>query len=158
MMTFNMTHTHFLKRTFTQILFLAGALAIFLTMSPVAKAVINCESDSLNSDQKLECLLIGEEELIEGSPQGNTADGTTSLPHGSITSDFLPFFVNTALAIAGTLIFISLLFAGYTLVFANDNEESIEKGKKILIYSVIGAVVIAISYAVIFGVANLDLD
>ncbi|EKD94017.1 MAG: hypothetical protein ACD_28C00005G0009 [uncultured bacterium] len=117
---------------------------------------INCDDPNLTNDQKLTCLFPSEQELIEGSPQGSSTG--TSLPHGDLTGDFLPFFINTALSIAGTLIFTALLFAGYLLVFVNDNEEKIEQAKKILTYCVIGTVVMATSYAVIYGIANLDLD
>lgn len=116
----------------------------------------DCDRQNLTNAEKLNCLLSSEEELIEGSPQGQ--ETKTSLPHGDIFKDFLPFFVNTAISIAGTLIFTALLYAGYLLVTANDVEEKIEKGKKIMIYSIVGAVVMAVSYAVIYGVANLDLD
>lgn len=117
---------------------------------------LDCEAKNLTTEQKLQCLFMSEQELIEGSPQGQSTG--TSLPHGDINQDFLPFFINTALSIAGTLIFTSFMYAGYLLVFVNDNEEKVEKGKKILIYSAIGAAVMAISYAVIYGIANLDLD
>ncbi|HCW32793.1 MAG: hypothetical protein UT55_C0068G0003 [Candidatus Peregrinibacteria bacterium GW2011_GWE2_39_6] len=115
-----------------------------------------CDSINLTADEKLECLLGTEKELIQGSPQGKATN--TNLPSGDLMGDFLPFFINTALAVAGTLIFTAFLYAGYLLVFVNNNEEQIEKAKKILIYSLIGAAVMAISYAVIYGIAHLDLD
>lgn len=131
----------------------------FFVLIPTANASApTCSGDNISQEQKLECLFPTQEALIEASPQGETESGTTSLPSGDITTDFLPFIINTMLGVAGTLIFISLLFAGYKMVFANDNEEAINEGKKIITYSVIGAFVIAISYAVIYGVANLDLD
>jgi len=116
-----------------------------------------CDSpENLSSEQKLECLFPNEQSLIELSPQGDS--GSTSLPSGNLLTDFLPFFINTALAITGTLIFISLLYGGYLFVLANDNEEAINQGKKIMTYSVIGAIVVAISYAAIYGLVNLNLD
>lgn len=111
------------------------------------------------NDEKLEQLLPSENELIGGSPWSTQGDGNqVSLPSGDVTKDFLPFFINTALSLAGTLVFISLLYAGYILVVANDNEEEIQKGKRILIYACIGIAVIGASYAIIYGIANLDLD
>lgn len=137
-----------------------GPNLLLLGLIPLANAesttAPTCAGENLSDEVKLECLFPSEEALIEGSPQSGSTP--TSLPHGNLTEDFLPFFINTGLTIAGTLIFVAFLYAGYLLVFVNDNEENIEKGKKTLIYAVIGAFVMAISYAVIYGIANLDLD
>lgn len=139
-----------------------GALAISLSLPTMAYAAegdpVTCSGSTIAPEDKLECLFPTEETLIKGSPQGQSSSGTTSLPHGDIITDFLPFFINTLLGIAGTLIFIAFLYAGYQMVFANDNEESINSAKKVITYAIIGAFVIAISYAVVYGVANLNLD
>jgi len=124
-------------------------LAGFSTIIPSALA-LDCENPVTHQD-KLDCLLPSEEELIQGG------DGT-SLATGDIGTDFIPFFINTFLSIAGTLIFISFLYAGYLLVFSNDSEENIEKGKKIMIYSIVGAAIMAIAYAIVYGIANLQID
>lgn len=135
-----------------------GTLLLSLLLYPqlLLADELDCTDLPLSPEDQLLCLFPSEEVLIEGSPQGES--GTTSLPHGDIVEDFFPFFINTALSITGTLMFIAILYSGYILVFTNDNEENINKGKKTLIYAVIGAFVVAISYAVIYGVANLDLD
>lgn len=115
---------------------------------------LNCEDPAASKEQKLKCLLMDEKKLIECS----TKNEGTQLAQGDIATDFIPFFINLGLSIAGTMVFIAFLYAGYLLVFANDKEEDIEKGKKILTYAVVGAIMVAISYALVFGVANLDLD
>lgn len=133
---------------FATINFLFGLLAPLTTFAATT-----------TNDKKLEQLLPNENELIGGSPWSFRGSGNeVSLPSGDITKDFLPFFINTALSLAGTLVFIALLYAGYILVVANDNEEEIQKGKRILIYACIGIAVIGASYAIIYGIANLDLD
>ncbi len=154
MKTFNM------KNLLTKI----GALAIHgaasASMIPSALAInedeILCEDANLTAEQKLQCLLNSEEFLIESSPQGQST--STSLPQGDLFQDFLPFFINTGLSIAGTLIFLAIVYAGYMMVTANDKEEEIEKAKKILIFAMVGVAIIATSYALIYGIANLDLD
>lgn len=133
---------------------LGGLTTTLLAVTiPSALAEVDCTNPQ-NNDERLECLFPTQENLIEGSAKNEGA----SLSTGDIAEDFIPFFVNTGLAIAGTLIFVAFLYAGYLLVFANDSEENIEKGKKIMIYSIVGAVVMAIAYAVVFGIANLQLD
>lgn len=120
------------------------------------ETAINCEDPTLTPEKKLNCLLLSEDEFVnQANPSKNEG---TSLAQGDIATDFIPFFINLGISLAGTMVFIALLYAGYLLVFANDKEESIEKGKKILTYAVVGAIMVAISYALVFGVANLDLD
>ena len=160
------SNLNFMKKITTIItsLLLGAFLSLFLVI-PLAlatdeTAVTNpCdEPTNLTADQKLECLFPDQVELIQNSPQANTDQGNVSLPSGHITEDFLPFFINTALSLAGTLVFIAIFYAGYLLVAANDDEEAISKGKRILSYSAIGIALIAASYAIIYGVATLDLD
>ena len=149
---------------FYKVRYLVGMLSIW-ALAPIVHAdeattALPCDNSDLTDAQKLECLFPSEVALIEESPQGQGSDGSvqTSLPYGDLYTDFLPFFINTLLAAAGSLIFIAFLYAGYLMVFTNDSEENIEKGKKTLIYAITGAFVAAISYAVIYGIANLDLD
>lgn len=127
---------------------LAGITALIPT------AFADCANPA-NKEEKLNCLFPTQEELIENARQREEG---TSLSTGDLGEDFIPFFINSGLSIAGTLIFVSFLYAGFLLVFANDSEENIEKGKKIMIYSVVGAAVMAISYAVVFGIANLQIN
>lgn len=143
---------------FKKILFCLTGLLLLAMFQPTVYATtdVDCSAKNLPAEDKLECLFPNEESLIEKSPQGDA--GSTSLPSGNLLTDFLPFFINTALAITGTLIFIALLYGGYLFVLANDDEESINKGKKIMTYSIIGAIVVAISYAAIYGLVNLNLD
>ena len=132
-------------------------LSSLINFIPHAFAETETEVDCSNpqtQQEKLNCLLLSEEELIEASPDNEG----TSLAQGDIATDFIPFFINLGISIAGTMVFIAFLYAGYLLVFANDKEEDIEKGKKILTYAVVGAIMVAISYALVFGVANLDLN
>ncbi len=124
-----------------------------LNFIPKALALA-CENPQ-TPDEKLNCLLISQDEFVN---QGSVKNEGTTLAEGNIATDFIPFFINLGTSIAGTMVFIAFLYAGYLLVFANDKEESIEKGKKILTYAVVGAIMVGISYALIYGVANLDLD
>ena len=142
--------------------YLVGVLSLW-TLTPVVRAddtieTPDCSRSNLTPDQKLQCLFPTEESLIEGSPQGSSESGPTNLPHGNLFTDFYPFIINTLLATATTLIFVAFLYAGYLLVFTNNKEENIEQGKKTITYAIIGAFVAAISYAMIYGIANLDLD
>ena len=123
---------------------------------PKVFAALDCSNPS-NANEKLECLFPTQEDLIEASPNAAGPGNEVTLPSGDIATDFIPFFVNTGLSIAGTLAFIAFLYAGYLLIFMNDNDENVEKAKKILTYTAVGIVVMAISYALVYGIATLDL-
>lgn len=148
-----------MKKFFASLTIVLIEISLVLILVPSTLAVSMddsaCEVEGLSPEQKLECLLKNEYQLIEGSPQGQ---GEVALPSGDLREDFIPFFINTALAVAGTLIFVALLYAGFLFVTANDGEENIEKAKKIMIFAVVGAAIMAASYAFIYGLANLDLD
>jgi hypothetical protein len=139
-----------MKKLITQLILLGNTLIL----AGIPKAFADCEAPA-TQEEKINCLFPSEDALISASPQGG---GGNSLPSGDLTTDFLPFFINTLTSIAGTLIFVALVYAGYLLVFVNDEEEKIEKAKKIISYCFVGAIIIATSYAIIYGVANLDLD
>lgn len=61
--------------------------------------------------------------------------------------------------IAGILGVISMVVAGIMMVLAQaGNEELLNTGKKILIYSAIGMIIIAGAYAIILGISNIRLS
>lgn len=71
---------------------------------------------------------------------GNTGDGKFLVQYvPRIIDVFLKFIAPTA--------FVVLLIAGLRMIISGDNSEEVEKGKKIVIYTFIGVVLIVISYS-----------
>ncbi|MBD3270290.1 hypothetical protein GF376_02080 [Candidatus Peregrinibacteria bacterium] len=64
--------------------------------------------------------------------------------------------VTTLLNITGGLTLIAFTIGGIMMIVGSHNQEQLEKGKKIFIYSLIGLIVIAASYAIVIGVAELQ--
>lgn len=101
----------------------------------------------------VENLLPDEEVLIEGSSNSQGA----SLPSGDLAGDIIPQLVNIMLYLASTFVLAALAYSGILFVIARGNEEEVNKSRDILIYAVTGIIIIAISYAVIYGIASLNL-
>ncbi len=69
-------------------------------------------------------------------------------------SDVIVAAINYALIIAGSVTVLFLIVGGFWYLTSAGNEEQAEKGKKTLINSVIGLIVIIMSYAIVVIVAG----
>src|SRR6185369_3776027 len=69
-------------------------------------------------------------------------------------SDTIVKVINFLLIISGTVTILFLMIGGFFYVTSAGNEEQAEKGKKILINSIIGLVVIIMSYAIVRIIAG----
>ena len=63
-------------------------------------------------------------------------------------------FTNWILAVGAEVAVVMVVYAGYLFITGGTNDKDIEKAKKILIYSVIGLVVTAVSYSVVSFVSS----
>ncbi len=87
--------------------------------------------------------------------QGNQIATVRSLPNKS-WQQTLASVVTTLLNITGALALLAFTVGGVTMVIGSHKTETLEKGKKIVVYSLIGLVIIAVSYAIVIGVAELE--
>ncbi|MBU1019015.1 MAG: hypothetical protein ABII07_00940 [Patescibacteria group bacterium] len=97
-------------------------------------------------------LLPTQENLIEKSPNANGV----SLPEGDLTLDTIPQIINILLGISGVIVFISFAYAGILLVISQGNEDDINKAQNIIIYSIIGVIIIALSYSIVYGISKIN--
>jgi len=79
--------------------------------------------------------------LAIGSKSGIT--GTENI------GDLLLKYVNFALPFLALAAFLGFVFAGFLYVTAYGAQDQIEKAKKILIYSVVGLIVVILSYSIV---------
>jgi hypothetical protein len=70
-------------------------------------------------------------------------------------SEFIIWIIGYVQVISGTVTALFLMIGGFLYVTSAGNEEQSEKGKKILINSIIGLVVIIMSYAIVRVVSSL---
>ena len=96
-------------------------------------------------------LLPSEEALIENSPNAQGA----SLPGGDFGDNVIPSAIRLILYAASTVVMVSLVYSGIQLVIAQGNEEQIKKAYTNILYTIVGIITIAISYAIIYGIAKI---
>ena len=70
-------------------------------------------------------------------------------------SGFATFAIKTLVGFSGVVAALFLIVGGFLYVTSAGNEEAAEKGKKILINSVIGLVVIILAYAIVSIIGSL---
>ncbi|MBI5755083.1 hypothetical protein HZA41_02595 [Candidatus Peregrinibacteria bacterium] len=64
--------------------------------------------------------------------------------------------IQLILEMSGLLFFVALIVSAVMMIVSRGNDEDLKKAKNIVIYSVVGMICIAISYAVFFGIAELN--
>lgn len=87
---------------------------------------------------------------------GTKLDAVNNLPQkdwkASLTS-----IIKILLNISGALTLLSFTVGGVMMIVSQGNGDLLEKGKRITYYSVAGLVIIAVSYAVVIGVSELQI-
>jgi len=76
------------------------------------------------------------------------------VPTGGVLPDLEPEGVFNALISKGLLILggvatIMIIYGGYLILFGGENKDNYEKGKKVVMYTVIGIIVIALAATVV---------
>lgn len=62
---------------------------------------------------------------------------------------YIPRLIDIFIKFVAPIILVTLVIAGIKMIISGDQQEEVEKGKKILLYSLIGVVLILISYSLI---------
>ncbi len=78
----------------------------------------------------------------------NTISGTTDLPDTSPVTLALNI-VTAFLSIIGILALVLIIYAGFTIMTSQGNQEKVQKGKDILLWSIIGAIIILSSLGIV---------
>jgi type IV secretory pathway VirB2 component (pilin) len=63
--------------------------------------------------------------------------------------NFVNTLVNWALGFLGFICVLFIIYAGFTLVTSNGNEEKMGEAKKIILYCIVGILIIFASYAIV---------
>ncbi len=77
------------------------------------------------------------------------------LNQNSTVGDVFVYVIKIALGIAFAIAVLFVIYGGYQYITSGGNEEQATKGKKTLIYAVIGIVVIILSFVIISVITNL---
>lgn len=96
--------------------------------------------------------------LVAGAQFQPPNSGGTGLPgnttQDSTASGFILKIINIALAIAGLIAVLFLIIGGFRYITSAGNEETAEKAKKIILNSIIGIVVIILSFVIVRVISN----
>lgn len=84
--------------------------------------------------------------------------GRVSLPNGNFLAEIVPAAITNIMYLVGFLIFIAFIYGGTLIVIGRGNEEEVGKAKNILLYSSIALALISLGYAIVYGIATLQLD
>jgi hypothetical protein len=87
---------------------------------------------------------------------GTKIGAVNALPNTTWTKA-LAEMVKLLLNITGALALIAFTAGGAMMVFSSGNGDLLEKGKKITIFAIEGLVIIAVSYALVIGVSELQI-
>jgi len=70
--------------------------------------------------------------------------------------EFIPKLIKTSLIVFGVVMMIIMVISGIYLVSGGLDESLIAAAKTSFYYSIIGAVIVTISYALVYGVTKID--
>ncbi|MBD3359413.1 MAG: hypothetical protein GF365_01760 [Candidatus Buchananbacteria bacterium] len=74
---------------------------------------------------------------------------------GAGIATFLGSFAGAALALSGSIFLFLIIYGGIYIMTAAGNQEKVKKGKDVIIWAIIGAVILGSAYAItsiVFGV------
>jgi hypothetical protein len=91
-----------------------------------------------------------------GTTSGTKIGAVNALPNISWQAT-LTAIIKILLNITSGITLLALTVGGTMMVISQSNPDLLEKGKKITFYSVAGLIVIAVSYAVVIGVSELEI-
>ena len=118
----------------------------------IQAAIPSAHAVATNDEEVLDILFPSQTDLIESH------DTDVSLPSGDLVTEIVPGIVVNLLYVVGFLVFISFCYGGVLLVIGRGNEDDISKAKNIMIFDVIALALIAGGYALVYGIATLNLD
>lgn len=131
-----------IKKLFITIL----AATVFFVLTQSALAAIQLDNNFRPSN--LPTFNVVEEGTVDSNPE-TRATQTIILFAGNIVSKILLF--------AGAITIVFLIIAGGNYIFAFGKDERIEKGKLGVTWSLVGLVVILMSYAIVQGIIQIIL-
>lgn len=118
-------------------------IALFLNLLEISSTFAQTQTQKLNEKQ-LEILFKDSQKTSE----------LNALPKADILTEIVPGLIKLSLQLAGVFGFVMAVYAGILLVTARGDEESVKKGRDILLYSIIAIAVISAAFAIVSGIVN----
>lgn len=110
----------------------------------------------------IEKLVPSQDKLFKGSKKLDVSrdqqitedEQVFSLAQGDLEKDLIPRILQIIFFLSATGFTILFMYAGIMLIIKQDEEEELTKVKKLFVNSLIGAVIISVSYAVVTGIIS----
>ncbi len=102
-----------------------------------------CDNPALQNE--IECI----SEAEQGSQLAKTSLQGSGITHTENAGDLIIKYVNFLLPYLTLAAFVGLVVAGFFYVTAYGNDEQLQKAKKILIWSVVGLILVIMSYTIV---------
>jgi hypothetical protein len=131
-----------MKKLFTK-LFVSAGILFFLALPWVSRALTD-EERCENFRKQFE--------VVSGSANSNIVG---DLPRFCSASEIILFVINVGLGFAATIAVVFIVVGGYLYLTASGNDETAEKGRKVITNAVIGLVVIIMSFVIVRVVSNV---
>lgn len=135
------------------------SLVVSISLPSSSTSFYEFVPDAFALDQKkdLDILFPTEKTIIEDQ-QSASSTNKVSLPGGDLVSEVIPAALSNVFYLVGLLVFISITVGGILMVTAQGNEEQVKKARTIIIYSLVAMVTLSMGYAIIYGIATLNLE
>lgn len=82
----------------------------------------------------------------------DAASDDTDLASGLIS------MINRVLTFLGILLLFIVIYAGFLIITSDGKEDAITKGRKMIIYALIGVIVIVLSYTIVNFIGTIGTD
>jgi len=80
---------------------------------------------------------------------------TQTVPTIDCIADLIRTLLNTAISIAGFIVVVMIIMAGYKYITSRGDAAALDSARKTIIYAIVGLFVIMLSYAFINLVVNI---
>jgi hypothetical protein len=94
-------------------------------------------------------------EYTDGNNAGTKIGAVANLPD-TPWQTALAGVIKILLNISGAVALVAFTAGGVMMIAANGNDDTLGRGKKVVIYAIAGLVIIAVSYALVIGVSELQ--
>ncbi len=107
-----------------------------------------------NAKEKINAVKIYLLKPVHPGAEGIEKEGT--VPSGTLTEDFIPQFVRLLMRFASLGILVAFVVSGVMFVTAFGSDERLGNAKKMLYYSLIGFAFIALAFAIVKAITDID--
>ncbi|MCX6734096.1 MAG: hypothetical protein NTX63_04805 [Candidatus Peregrinibacteria bacterium] len=120
----------------------------FILIAP-AMALADATNDAAVKSQIDKIFTI---QKVQGTEQLQNLSATVTSKKESTFSDIFASIINILTGVAVVMTFVGIVTAGGYFVFSEGEEGRITKARTIIIYTIVGDLIIAVSYAVVKGI------